>query len=360
MTMSVEPLAYHVTPDDPVLRRAVAEANLLLAYAAENGIEIERKVIETVVGAARPAGADSEADIAATTRFWEAYGVVARAVHPVTSDSIEATMVRQGRRGITAPLLDRLFGPKLTTHAERSIYRFSIASFLVLVILLAVQMYWVIGNRLEAQSAQLVAEAEKLRDRQTVLRKASSNDDDPELMQLEAAGEQLNLDLAIRVTALEEWNDIWRALVPGIPQQAGEDDASVASPFSTMRKARLEASLAKECVELYLLPLLYGLLGSCLHVLRTLAAGIERRTHVTGRLYQVRIYTGGLTGLVIAWFGVGGDAGSPLASLTPFALAFLAGYSVELLFAFMDRIVSAFVGKSEKLPGEGVRRGAGG
>jgi hypothetical protein len=123
--------------------------------------------------------------------------------------------------------------------------------------------------------------------------------------------------------------------------------ADGASPFTTLRKARLEANLARECVELYLLPLLYGLLGSCLHVLRTLAASIETRTHVVSRLYLVRIYTGGLAGLVIAWFGIGGEGAGPLVSLTPFALAFLAGYSVELLFAFMDRLVAAFSGRGE-------------
>lgn len=336
------------------LRRAIEEADLLLAYAAENGLELDEGVLATIVAARQlPDAATDAAAVAATTRFWEAYGSLARAVQPVTSDSIEATMGRQGRRGVTGRLLDRLFGPKLTTHAERSIYRFSLGSFVVLVLLLVVQMYWVIGNRLEAQAAQLVAEAERVGERLATLGKAQLADDDRELLKLEAAGEQLNLDLAIRVAALEQWNDIWRALVPGIARRSAALDEAAGSPFSTMRKARLEASLAKECVELYLLPLLYGLLGSCLHVLRTLAAGIERRTHVAGRLYQVRIYTGGLTGLVIAWFGVGGDATSPLASLTPFALAFLAGYSVELLFAFMDRLVSAFVGRSEALPGAG-------
>lgn len=341
---------------NPVLRRAIAEADLLLAYAAENGIELDDGVLATIVGARQlPDVAADATAVAATTKFWEAYGSLARAVQPVSSDSIEATMSRQGRRGFAGRLLDRLFGPKLTTLAERSIYRFSLASFVVLVLLLAVQMYWVIGNRLEAQAAQLVADAERVGERLATLNKAQLADDDRELLKLEAAGEQLNLDLAIRVAALEQWNDIWRALVPGIARRSAalDETAGSPSPFSTMRKARLEASLAKECVELYLLPLLYGLLGSCLHVLRTLAAGIERRTHVAGRLYQVRIYTGGLTGLVIAWFGVGGDATSPLASLTPFALAFLAGYSVELLFAFMDRLVSAFVGRSEALPGSG-------
>jgi len=336
-----------------VLRRAIDEADLLLAYAAENGIELDEGVVTSVVAARQlPEVAMDAAAVAATRCFWEAYGRLARAVLPVTSDSIEATMVRQGRRGVTAGLLDRLFGGKLTTHAERSIYRFSLASFAVLVMLLAVQMYWVIGNRLETQAGQLVKEAEQVEERLANAGKAGQAENG-EVLKLRTDREQLNLDLAIRVAAIEQWNDIWRALVPGI-RRHGLPDAAPGAPLQIMRKARLEAGLARECVELYLLPLLYGLLGSCLHVLRTLAASIERRTYVAGRLYQVRIYTGGLTGLVVAWFGVGGDAATPLASLTPFALAFLAGYSVELLFAFMDRLVSAFTGQKEGLPRRGV------
>lgn len=332
---------------DHELQRAIDEAGLLLAYAAGNGIDLPEDIVATIVGASdllQKAG-NAPSDGEATVKFWIAFGALARAVHPVSPASIEATMARQSRHGVVGGLLDRVLGPRLTTHAERSIYRFSLISFLVLVVLLAIQMYWVIGSRLEAQSGQLIAEAEQLAEQASRLRKVRAADDDGEMLQLEADGEQLDMELAIRVEALDHWNAVWRALLPGIVRN--DQVADGASPFTTLRKARLEAGLAKECIELYLLPLLYGLLGSCLHVLRTLAASIESRTHVVSRLYQVRIYTGGLAGLVVAWFGIGADGAGPLVSLTPFALAFLAGYSVELLFAFMDRLVAAFSGRTE-------------
>lgn len=332
---------------DQELQRAIAEAGLLLAYAAGNGVDLPEDIVATVVGASEllPATGCSPPGGEATVKFWIAFGALARAVHPVSPASIEATMARKGRHGVVGALLDRVLGPRMTTHAERSIYHFSLISFIVLVVLLAIQMYWVIGSRLEAQSVHLIAQVEQLGEQASRLRKARAADDDSEILQLEADGEQLDLELAIRVEALNHWNSVWRALLPGIARD--DEVADGASPFTTLRKARLEANLARECVELYLLPLLYGLLGSCLHVLRTLAASIETRTHVVSRLYLVRIYTGGLAGLVIAWFGIGGEGAGPLVSLTPFALAFLAGYSVELLFAFMDRLVAAFSGRGE-------------
>jgi len=40
-----------------------------------------------------------------------------------------------------------------------------------------------------------------------------------------------------------------------------------------------------------------------------------------------------------------GAADGLFRTLSPFALAFLAGYSVELLFAAMDRLIAAFTNK---------------
>lgn len=332
--------------NDLPLAQAVNEAELLLAYAASNGISLADEVMGTLINARqvlRQEAPDCGLSVEQRVAFWRAFSILAAAVHPVTPASIEASLSRSGRHGPWGRVLDRLFGPKLSTHAERSIYRFSLISFCILILLLAVQMYWVIGSRLEAQSGQLIEQAESIGERMRQLGKSERSDDAFELQALEAALDELNLELSIRVEALDHWNGIWRALLPGINPSA--PNAEQATPFVTLRKARLEASLAKECIELYLLPLLYGLLGSCLHVLRTLVAAIESRTHVVNRLYQIRIYTGGLAGLVVAWFGIGSGMSGPLSSLTPFALAFLAGYSVELLFAFMDRLVSAFSGQ---------------
>jgi hypothetical protein len=53
--------------------------------------------------------------------------------------------------------------------------------------------------------------------------------------------------------------------------------------------------------------------------------------------YTLRIFLGALAGLAIGWFLKPEDV-SGFKSLSPFALAFVAGYSVDLLFAFLDKI----------------------
>ena len=53
---------------------------------------------------------------------------------------------------------------------------------------------------------------------------------------------------------------------------------------------------------------------------------------------------GTLSGLAITWFFQ--PTAELFKSLSPLAVAFLSGYSVEVLFAAMDRFVGAFSTKS--------------
>jgi hypothetical protein len=55
----------------------------------------------------------------------------------------------------------------------------------------------------------------------------------------------------------------------------------------------------------------------------------------------LRILLGALAGLAIGWFLKPQDV-SGFNAISPFALAFVAGYSVDLLFTFLDKIVNAF------------------
>ena len=55
----------------------------------------------------------------------------------------------------------------------------------------------------------------------------------------------------------------------------------------------------------------------------------------------LRIFLGALAGLAIGWF-LQPENMSGFNAISPFALAFVAGYSVDLLFTFLDKIVKAF------------------
>jgi hypothetical protein len=106
-----------------------------------------------------------------------------------------------------------------------------------------------------------------------------------------------------------------------------------------------EAKFILQGIQLYILPLLYGLLGAAAYVLRTLTTEIRNLTYEieSNIRYRLRIQLGAVSGLAIGWFS---DAGLTFSastlSLSPLALAFLAGYSVEVLFSLMDRMIYTF------------------
>jgi hypothetical protein len=93
----------------------------------------------------------------------------------------------------------------------------------------------------------------------------------------------------------------------------------------------------------YLLPLLYGLTGAAAYVVRTLALETRERLYrrENGSAYALRLFLGALAGLAIGWF-LKPEAVSGFNAISPFALAFVAGYSVDLLFTLLDKIVNTF------------------
>ena len=115
----------------------------------------------------------------------------------------------------------------------------------------------------------------------------------------------------------------------------------------------------------FILPLLYGLLGACVYVLRDLTNTIRSVTFSKSSMinYSLRLIMGPLVGIAVGLFLgtpaanlVGGPtlldnpvtAAVPptIPSLSTMALAFLAGYSVEVLFSALDNLIGAFASKN--------------
>jgi hypothetical protein len=93
----------------------------------------------------------------------------------------------------------------------------------------------------------------------------------------------------------------------------------------------------------YILPLLYGALGSLAYTLRSLSTEIHNVTFTRGSdiRYSLRWPLGMLGGVTVGLFFDPANL-SGLAAITPLGLAFLAGYGVELVFTGLDKLVRAF------------------
>jgi hypothetical protein len=100
----------------------------------------------------------------------------------------------------------------------------------------------------------------------------------------------------------------------------------------------------------WLLPLLYGVLGASVFCMRSLLNPRIPTLRIVALIFRISL--GGIAGIVVAWFWL------PMSSkeidyvltTTPFAIAFLAGFSIDALFSILDRMTKAVTTFAETKP----------
>ena len=96
-------------------------------------------------------------------------------------------------------------------------------------------------------------------------------------------------------------------------------------------------------VATFILPVLYALLGTVVYLLRLHEDQIKRRILIVREKYAARLLIAGISGLTVGQFINLGQG----VSLSPLALAFLAGYAVDVYFAFLEGLLQMFRRGSE-------------
>lgn len=314
---------------------AINEAIALLYYAARNGIDIDPEIKKTID---RSRGKNLE-DLTEEDRlsFWNAFTFVADKLKPVTPDSIKYTrnvgIKGLSRRSVQVPL-----------HV--------IISSLALLFLVSVQVFWVGGwslvtdvkanlEKVEAIQAAIIDEESRLSPTEF-----TTPEIDRKYIQLRSALAQLTST----VETLHAWNLLWSKF----PFMHPPFKSSTYLQYDIETRANIDVDGAKLFLHaslVYGLPLLYGLVGSCFYVLRTLAREVRTWTFTqqSSINYLLRIALGPLAGLAAGLLLLGSVDQNVFAigsisirALGPLMIAFAAGYGVELIFAVLDRIVQSF------------------
>ena len=85
-----------------------------------------------------------------------------------------------------------------------------------------------------------------------------------------------------------------------------------------------------------------GALGTCVFAMRSLHREMGDRSFDAPRAseFTIRIFMGMLSGVALQWLVARPD-GTMLGGITPAALAFVGGYSIEMVFSIMDRLVQS-------------------
>jgi len=326
---------------NPRLPECIQDAQLLLAYAAKNGIAVDRATINIVVkvGNKSAGGTVSDQDEAA---FWPALESLAAKISPVTVLSLHATMdVRAtDARGFLARLSGGRFGQR--SAARRAVLWYTFLAFYSLITLVVVQIFWLFGLAVTGDIAETRATYEKISTSMATARPEDQARFDDQRNTLEL---QARADYKI----LERWSALWGVGGDSNKESCSSFSRDVGAYESCMNISRessvkLMLSILQSILLRYFLPLLYGLLGASVYILRTLSSQIRARTYTEASNidFRIRLCLGTLGGMVSAWF-INPEAGAGLIkTLSPFAIAFLSGYSVELLLALMDKIISTF------------------
>jgi hypothetical protein len=113
------------------------------------------------------------------------------------------------------------------------------------------------------------------------------------------------------------------------------------------------ARFVLEIMNKYLLPIMYGLLGASIYIVRRIVVGIRDGllTERDRTDFSVRFFLGGFSGLAVSWFltpsssqptASTGATLAGLSGLSPLVISFLAGYGIEIVFSTVDKIISGF------------------
>ena len=105
-------------------------------------------------------------------------------------------------------------------------------------------------------------------------------------------------------------------------------------------KSQEIAKLAVGIIASFILPILFGSIGATAYIVREISNQIKTSTfsEVSPVRHLMRATLGALSGVVIGLFS---NLSNQL-SLSPLAIAFLAGYGVESLFSMFDGVVKKF------------------
>ena len=316
------------------------DANALLYYATATGRDVGAAIRIPIVRTHRAASTGAPVTDAEEVEFLEAYAKLAALVHPTTAATLRATS-----RSVRRPWLWRLFSVEPISEAQRVAYRFGLLALILILVIGGAEWTRTFINAVVTAQAEHTRVLEELRTTRASQKRLVEQ---IALVDRERQGAAESLrgglvrqreELDLRVQLLDDRE-------AGLSRriQAGYETLGRILPFVDWNELRNVITPVATIAAVLVLPVLYGALGTCAFVLRTVYAEMVVRSFDGRRTgeFMVRIFLGMLSGVSLQWLLVRDGQAIP-GGVTPAVLAFLGGYGVELLFAAIDRILSTVI-----------------
>lgn len=354
--------------DDSLLGDAVHNALLIVMTASENAIPLDADAIEVIIITKEALKADT-VDAQLESEFWQAYEKISQRILPITISSIKANF---DPKPSNYSLLGQLFSRKKIPLSRQCASSYKAISLVTLLLLIIVQIYWYIGWSI---TSDIITQADSISELEDILTEekyeyANSsrilNVEDDNILKLK----QLKIQNKIKEHAewrdaathhLQNWNEVWSNM-DFLTLQPWQNPDYQTYPVEVQKRIQfVAAGNTLEAITEYILPILYGLIGACFYILRQLPKEIESLTFSMNSYinYSLRMAQGPLAGIMVSYFIAPSQDNSlspaltessasqvqhmtsELSTLSPLALAFLAGYSVEFIFKFIDKMLTS-------------------
>lgn len=328
---------------------ALEDAERLLKYAAEAGIEVDPASSDHVLQA-RTASSAGGWDEATAANLLSALAKLAARMRPVTAESLMACSTNATRVVVRSYWI-------VSICLAMIIVPFSAASFVASALSGALRTDITMANDLAVKlRARLGAPATN---------GIPKNPADPDgtivtqlqqfaalIRDIDGRARQLN----ILMLHLERRSDPYRYIRQDpaklhetfqLPKGLTDWASAAADRTVIYQDVRYFATSLLDDVSVFygaitvcLLPVLYALLGTCAYLLRTFEQQLTLRTFTPSIANSARFLIAGIGGAVVGLFNnftIGQGA-----SIPPLAIAFLLGYAVDVFFAFLDGMLQPF------------------
>ena len=322
------------------LDRALENAEYLLQYSAEAGIEVEPDVAQAIITASRTGnavwdGSAAGATLAAITRL-------AAKVHPVTGETLRTSQSKARAQIRTYTWIAVILGCFIVPLSMISFITAGLSASITADVISANQLAVTLHSELEssftsgARNQQLPAPVTALPELQQFTTTIRSIKDHTEL-----------LNVFLLRTATSQ--------VTNHPRKDFEIDPAFSESIPALQKELTQKTRVYQLVRLWakevqddvaifygsiaacLLPMLYALLGACAYLLRLFSTELNSRTFSPSYAISARFFIALIGGMIVGLFGnISGT------SLPPLALAFLVGYSADVFFSFLEGLLQNF------------------
>jgi hypothetical protein len=341
------------------LSRELDDASLLLSHASETGVEVEESIRDAILRARSIR--DPALSTQAAAELLAALGSLAARLKPVTAESLRACAnPKQVRRVIRMYTLVALFLSLVLLPA-------SVISFVSSTISDSIRKDLETGNALALNLVDEMRSIQPIAAPSTPTQGATSGP--PSSISPKEMLKELQ-QFAVTIRALNSHAKALRRFAPGTTDQDSILDAEEGKPnhgafelkvplldlqadaeeaakkVVLYQSVRHRAVSAQEAAAIWIgafgnciLPVLYAVLGACAYLLRMYEEQIRTRAFTTDG-HAARFFIAAIGGLVIGLFNNFNVAQG--GSLSPFALAFLVGYAVDVFFSFLEGLLRTF------------------